>query len=114
MRDANQEMFNLRVPLSYDPKKKAYVYRSKHLNQLDELIAELYSDRMGGVGTTYYVGDSTLEFTLSEEDNETTLFSIDGAEWKEFMLMSDVPYKFHLFVTIEAFLCTIAILKGDV
>jgi len=113
MRNPEHEMFNSRQVLAYDSKKRCYYYRDSAYHNVDNLIPALYEDAIGGVGITYSAGKSTLDFSLSVEDNETTVFSLNGKEWEPYQSFSQVPNALQFAIFIETVLAAIQIFKGE-
>jgi len=113
MRNPEHEMFNSRQVFSYNTKSNNYSYRGVDYHLVEDFVPELYSDCMGQVGITYTSGKDKVDFTLDADDNETTLFSLNGEEWQVFRSVSQLPKALHFSVFIETLMATIQIFKGD-
>ena len=51
--------------------------------------------------------------SLSVEDNETTVFSLNGKEWEPYQSFSQVPNALQFAIFIETVLAAIQIFKGE-
>jgi hypothetical protein len=113
MRSQNHEMFSIRKKVSYNSFSKTYNYDSQPYLKLVHLLEKLYDENTFGVGFIYETGTQYLEFTLSKEDNQTALFSLNGKEWEVFDSYLQIPVELHFGVFLELKLYLMGQIKGD-
>jgi hypothetical protein len=113
MRNPDHEMFNSRQVLAYNHKTRLYQYRGKIYTSIADLTVELYLDSIAGVGITYLSGKNIVDFTLSAEDNQTPLVSVNEEEWEPYHSFSQVPNNLQFAVFCETLLATIEEFQGD-
>ena len=105
MRAENQEMFVSRKVVELLP-EGLYSYEGANY-ELEVLLPKLVDDRSAGVGSTFKLGETRLDFSSDEVDNETIILSWNEKEWKHFTTTSEIPVKFHIFVLIEVMMAAL-------